>query len=79
MPIKSYIAHPIDGKKNALILALKALENCEVIPSENEELLIVLTDTLTVEEDKSLKDTIDALESLKMISLVSGFNTPNIN
>lgn len=79
MPIKSYLAHPVDGKKNALILALNALENCEVIPSENEELLIVLTDTLTLEEDKSLKETIDALDSLKMISLVSGFNTPKTN
>ncbi len=79
MPIKSYLAHPVDGKKNALILALNALDNCEVIPSENEELLIVLTDTLTIEEDKSLKETIDALDSLKMISLVSGFNTPKTN
>ena len=79
MPIKSYLAYPIDGKKNALIVALNALDNCEVIPSENEELLVVLTDTLTIEEDKSLKDTIDALDSLKMISLVSGFNTPKTN
>ena len=72
MPIKSYLAYPIDGKKNALILALNALDNCEVIPSENEELLVVLTDTLTIEEDKSLKDTIDALDSLKMaLRLVS--------
>ena len=79
MPIKSYLAHPVDGKKNALIHALNALDNCEVIPSENEELLVVLTDTLTIEEDKSLKDTIDTLDSLKMISLVSGFNTPKNN
>ncbi len=79
MPIKSYLAHPVDGKKNALIHALNTLDNCEVIPSENEELLIVLTDTLTIEEDKNLKETIDALDSLKMISLVSGFNTPKTN
>ena len=79
MPIKSYLAHPVDGKKNALIHALNTLDNCEVIPSENEELLIVLTDTLTIEEDKNLKETIDALDSLKMISLVSGFNTPKAN
>lgn len=76
MPIKSYLAHPLDGKKEALIHALQKLDNCEVIPSENEELVIVLTDTFSVEEDKSLKEKIDALDSLKMISLVSGFNTP---
>ena len=76
MPIKSYLAHPIDGKKEALTNALNALGNCEVVPSENEELLILITDTQTVEEDKILKESIDALDSLKMLSLVSGFNTP---
>ncbi len=79
MPIKSYLAHPIDGKKEALIHALQSLDNCEVIPSENEELIIVVTDTLTIEEDKILKEKIDAIDSLKMVSLVSGFNTPKIS
>ena len=76
MPIKSYLAYPFEGKKDILKKSLEALDNCEVIPSENEELIIVLTDTLTLEEDKKLKETIDTLDSLKMISLVSGFNTP---
>ena len=76
MPIKSYLAHPIDGKKENLINALNALGSCEVHPSENEELLILITDTQTVEEDIILKESIDALDSLKMLSLVSGFNTP---
>jgi len=75
MPIKSYLAHPINGKKEDLIEALKALESCEVVPSENEELIILITDTQTI-EDKILKESIDALDSLKMLSLVSGFNTP---
>ena len=76
MPIKSYLAHPVDGKKEALTNALIALGSCEVVPSENEELLILITDTQTVEEDKKLKESIDTLDSLKMLSLVSGFNTP---
>ena len=76
MPIKSYLAHPIDGQKDTLINALNTLGNCEVVPSENEELLILITDTETVEEDIILKESIDTLDSLKMLSLVSGFNTP---
>ncbi len=76
MPIKSYLAHPVDGKKETLINALNALGSCEVVPSENEELLILITDTHTLEEDIILKESIDALDSLKMLSLVSGFNTP---
>lgn len=76
MPIKSYLAYPKDGNKDALIKALDAFDECEVIPSENEELLIVVTDTETLEDDLQLKEKIDAIESLKMLSLVSGFNTP---
>ena len=76
MPIKSYLAHPINGKKDALIIELQAFTNCDIIPSENEELLIVVTDTQTIEEDKNLKEKLDAIESLKFLSLVSGFNTP---
>ncbi len=76
MPIKSYLAHPIKGKKEVLLKALKSFNNCDVIPSENKELLIVVTDTQTIEEDKRLKEKLDTIESLKFLSLVSGFNTP---
>ena len=79
MPIKSYLAYPLEGNKQTLIEALQAFDNCEVTPSENEELLIVVTDTETLEEDLILKEKIDAIESLKMLSLVSGFNTPKNN
>ena len=79
MPIKSYIVYPFTGRKNSLTKEINSLKNCEVIPSENEDVLVVITDTLTIEEDKILKETLDALENLKMISLVSGFNTPKTN
>ena len=35
MPIKSYLAHPHEGKKEELIVAISALTECEVIPAEN--------------------------------------------
>lgn len=76
MPIKSYLAYPHEGNKETLASAITALEGCEVILSENKELLIVVTDTKTLEEDLILKEKIDTIESLKMLSLVSGFNTP---
>ncbi|WP_062061533.1 hypothetical protein [Aquimarina longa] len=75
MPIKSYLAHPHKGKKNELMEALSVLEQCEVIPSHNEELLILITETDTTTEEEILKEKLDALESLKLLALVSGFNT----
>lgn len=75
MPIKSYLAHPHNGKKDQLIEALNALGNCDVIPAENENLLIVVTDTDSEEQEQSLKEKIENLESLKLLAMVSGFNT----
>lgn len=79
MPIKSYLAHPQDGKKADLINALSNMANCEVIPAENKDLLIVVTDTDDLTEDEQLKEAIEAIDSLKLLALVSGFDTPKNN
>ena len=79
MPIKSYLAHPHEGKKNELILELIALEKCEVIPAENKDLLIVVTDTETKLEEETLKEKMEAIKNLKLLAMVSGFDTPKNN
>ncbi|AUS04046.1 hypothetical protein [Pseudotamlana carrageenivorans] len=76
MPIKSYLAHPHDGKKADLLSALSQIENCDVIPAENNDVLILVTETHTLKEDEQLKETIEGLDSLKLLAMVSGFNTP---
>lgn len=76
MPIKSYLAHPEDGKKQDLLEALSKIEQCEVIPAENEDLLIVVTETNSQEEEENLKEQIENIDGLKLLSMVSGFNTP---
>ncbi|TWO32733.1 hypothetical protein E1J38_007655 [Seonamhaeicola sediminis] len=79
MPIISYLAHPQDGKKESLINEISQLSSCEVIPAENKDLLIVVTDTNNKEEDEQLKEKIEALDSLKLLAMVSGFDTPKNN
>lgn len=75
MPIKSYLAHPHDGKKNELIKALSQFTSCDIIPAENKDLLIIVTDTDNKVEDQQLKEKIEAIDSLKLLAMVSGFNT----
>ncbi len=79
MPIKSYLAHPLEGQKSKLIKSLSEINNCEVIPSENKDLLIVVTETEDDSQDKILKEKIEAIDSLKLLAMVSGFDTPKIN
>ncbi len=76
MPIKSYLAHSQEGRKNDLIQSLSAIKECEITPSENHELIVIVTDTKSDNDDILLKEKIEAIESLKLLAMVSGFNSP---
>ncbi len=75
MPIKSYLAHPHPNQKNELESALNQLKNCEIIPSQSHDIIIIVTDTHSEEEDKTLEEQIYAIESLRLLTIVAGFNT----
>ncbi|MDC9721418.1 MAG: hypothetical protein PSN34_01425 [Urechidicola sp.] len=79
MPIISYLVYPQEGKKNELLKNLSLFDNCEVIPAENEDILILITDTFDNKAEEQLLEKVDALESLKLRSMVSGFNSPKNN
>lgn len=79
MPIKSYLAHPHEGKKKELIEALSAIGGCEVIPAQNKDLLVLVTDTETKLEEEIIKKQIETIKSLKLLAMVSGFDTPKNN
>jgi len=79
MPIKSYLAHPHDGKKNELIEAISKIDQCEVVPAQNKDILVVITETEDKREEEILKEKLDAISSLKLLAMVSGFNTPKTN
>tara|TARA_R110001606_G_scaffold135548_2_gene272661 strand:- start:5123 stop:5362 length:240 start_codon:yes stop_codon:yes gene_type:complete len=76
MPITSYLAHAIKGQKKDLIKQLSGLQNCDIIPAENQDIVVVVTDTEDTIQEDILKEQIEAFASLKLLALVSGFNTP---
>jgi nitrate reductase NapAB chaperone NapD len=75
MPIKSYLAHPYNGRKKELMRELSAIKGCEIIPSENENVLILVTDTETKKEEDFIRSQLDGIVSLQLLAMVSGFNT----
>ena len=79
MPIKSYLAHPEEGKKEELIKAISQIEHCEVIPAENKNVLVVITETENDTQENKLKEKLESIQSLKLLALVSGFNTTKTN
>ncbi len=75
MSIKSYLAHSKTGKKKHLIEAISKLEQCEVIPAKNEDILIVVTETENEIQEGNLKEKLAGIDSLKLLVMVSGFNS----
>ncbi|WP_452597080.1 hypothetical protein [Pontimicrobium sp. MEBiC01747] len=79
MSVKSYLAHPYEGKKKELIETLSQINECDVIPAENKDILIVVTETETREDEDILKQKLETISSLKLLTMVSGFNTTKTN
>lgn len=74
MPIKSYLAHPAPGKKAMLMYALNSMSECEIVPAQNQDLLVLVTETKNKSHEQELEARLNELDSLAMLSLVSGFN-----
>ena len=72
MPVFSYLAYPVLGAKEQLIDELAALEYCEVTPSENEEVLILVTDTPNEETEKELQEKFKNIKSLESLGMTFG-------
>ena len=74
MPVKSYLAMSHKGQKNQLQNAIGQLSECEVLPSDNKDVLIVVTETSDEKADKKLFKKLNSLPNLQMLTLVSAFS-----
>lgn len=74
MLIKSYLAFPHKGQKEILHSKLNELEWCEVIPAENENVLVIVTESSSIEEEETRLNILKEIKELDHFSMVSGFN-----
>ncbi len=72
MPIFSFLAYPEKEMKDQLIKDLSEIQYCEVKPSENQEVVILLTDTPDEETNKDLIKKVKDLASLQSLSMTFG-------
>lgn len=78
MAIKSYLAYPRTGQLADLVKDLSALAGCEVNPSENRDVVILVTETSNQEEEEKLEERLESLPSLANLTLVYGCRTPEL-
>jgi nitrate reductase NapAB chaperone NapD len=72
MPVFSYLAYPSPGAKEALLNELAALDYCEVTPADNQDLLILVTDTPDENTEKALQQKLKNLKSLASLGMTFG-------
>jgi nitrate reductase NapAB chaperone NapD len=74
MPILSFLALPQTGAMEQLCADLSAMEYCEIIPAENQEVVILVTDTPDDKAEKDLQKSLQILPSLQSLSMTFGHN-----
>jgi hypothetical protein len=78
MPINSYLAYPVKGRRDELAAVLGALRGCQVIPSVNRDLLVVVTDTPDEVTEEALQGALARMELLEGLALVAGLGEPTL-
>jgi nitrate reductase NapAB chaperone NapD len=74
MPIFSYLAIPRDGAKDALCADLIALDHCRVLPADNHEVIVLITDTPDETTEEALQKSLKTLQSLQSLNLAFGYD-----
>ena len=72
MPVFSYLAYPKQGAMQALLNELGALEYCEATPADNEEILILVTDTPDEKTETELQKKLKQIKSLQSLGMTFG-------
>lgn len=72
MPIFSYLAIPKPGAMQDLCADLAPLSNCEVIPADNKDVVVLVTDTPDEAAEADLQEQLNLIPSLQSLSLAFG-------
>ncbi len=77
MPVFGYLAYPVDGEKETLLGDLAALDHCDVMPAENQDVLVLVTDTPDDSREQDLQKQLKKLRSLQSLSMTFGHSDDN--
>ena len=76
VPIKSYLAHAVEGRRDELSRRLGALEGCAVVPALNRDVVVLVTDTADEAAEQALQDHLARVPHLQILTLVAGLDDP---
>ena len=77
MPVSSYLVAPDDGRRADVALALGRIPGCDVVPAENRDLLLLVTDTPDLSAEAELRASIEAIEGVRGLVMTFGEIDPD--
>jgi nitrate reductase NapAB chaperone NapD len=72
MPFFSYLAIPEPGAGQELCAALAATPHCEIIPADEDNIVILVTDAPDEEAEKSLQAELKKIKALQALFMTFG-------
>ena len=72
MPICSYVVYPVPGRMRPLMETLKFMRGCEVTPATDHELLILVTETSSPQEENLLQEKLNHQDDIECLALTFG-------
>jgi nitrate reductase NapAB chaperone NapD len=72
MPICSYLVIPEAGATARVSAELSRIPGCDVIPAQNRELLILITETGGREADEALRKEVEGLDGVEALVFTFG-------
>jgi nitrate reductase NapAB chaperone NapD len=77
MPVCSYLVIPAPGRSASVAGDLAAIPGCEVTRAENRDLLILVTDTESPDEEETLRDAVHGTDGIQALLLTFGELDPD--
>jgi nitrate reductase NapAB chaperone NapD len=72
MPVCSYVVIPEPGATAAVQERLSSLPGCETVRAENREVLLLVTDTDSAEQEEQLRRRVEATPGILTVVLAFG-------
>jgi nitrate reductase NapAB chaperone NapD len=72
MPTCGYIVFTRPGSRDTVAERLRGIEGCEVVPAENRDVLLLVTDAAGAEADDRLRRDVEAIADIECLVLSFG-------
>jgi nitrate reductase NapAB chaperone NapD len=72
--IRSFIVHVRPGCRDGLAASLRREAGCEVYPAENSDLIVIVTDHPTRDDEERFDERLAAMDGVANVALVTGFS-----